>query len=174
MSSVLNSLPHADGHPASLRPALPHYGARTGSLQCRLFDRILSLHRQVLPPLFRRAHRLHHAQAWRRTCPDSEPAHLRSPRAAEVYPQPRPPAQSRALRLPRIRLQRACGANVSRFVRVGTGTLARVGTAERSSAGFGSRHLTPPPATHTAPPSAAPRSVLPAAPMETPVPTRAP
>src|SRR5258708_5485607 len=135
MFSVLNSLPHADGHPASLRPALPHHGARTSSLQCRLFDRILSLHRQVLPPLLRRAHRLHHAQARRRASPNPQPAHLRSPRTPHVHHQPRPPAQSRNLRLPRIRLQRTGGADISRVVRGETGAPARPKPVCRCGAG---------------------------------------
>src|ERR1700726_1213305 len=150
MSSVLNSHPHADGHPASLRPALPHHGASPGSLQRRLFDRILSLHRQVLPPLLRRAHRLHHSQAWRRTRPNPQPAHLRPSRTPHVHHQPRPPAQSRDLRVPGIRLQRARGADV---VRGETGAPARVGTAalgcpSRAQLGRGWLAPPPPPASH--------------------------
>jgi hypothetical protein len=136
---------HADGHSAPLRPALPHHGACISSLQCRLFHRILSLHRQILPSLLRRARRLHHAKARRSSHSRAQSAILRSPRASYVYHQPRPPAQPRDVCLPRTRLPGALAPAVDD--------------------GFPilSNH---PPASHTAPPSAAPRSIAPASPAE--------
>src|SRR5258708_5198152 len=135
MFSVLNSLPHADGHPASLRPALPHHGARASSVQCRLFHRILSLHRQVLPPLLGWAGGLYHPKGRSRPHPPPKSPDLRPPRTPHVHHQPRPPAQSRNLRLPRIRLQRTGGADISRVVRGETGAPARPSQVVRAETG---------------------------------------
>src|ERR1035441_7687665 len=134
MVEVLNSLrmrtdilPLCDQHYRTMEPALAPYNTDYSIEFFRCTDKFC--HRcfgerigyttpkrggaPVLAPTPPTRARHPRAQARRGASPRPQPAHLRTPRTPHVYRQPRPPAQSRDLRLPRIRLRRAGSKDVT-------------------------------------------------------------